>query len=227
MNDFVYLLSDDREEPYQIGQIVDFQKRNAKFGNLSRHVPDTYGVKVRMLKRLIELDPPTIKQYDLGQKPSSRDNRALYFTNEEMVFSALYLEGRCTVRHRDHISNFDTFKDREDTFHVTYELSSDVGRSPSRSDLIKMDVCRFDYSESAHADLRTEMRLQSFCKGAKKLRGMDIFAGAGGLSIGLDKAGAVETKWAIEFSSAAARAFKSNMPSITVSLRNYFEWKVN
>ncbi len=42
----------------------------------------------------------------------------------------------------------------------------------------------------------------------KKLRAMDIFSGCGGLTVGMDKTGIVETKWAVEFASSAALTFE-------------------
>ena len=44
--------------------------------------------------------------------------------------------------------------------------------------------------------------------GAARLAAMDIFAGCGGLSCGMHRAGAAETKWAIEYEKPAAEAFK-------------------
>ena len=41
---------------------------------------------------------------------------------------------------------------------------------------------------------------------------VDIFAGCGGLSEGLYRAGAARTKWAIEYEAPAAEAFKINNP---------------
>ena len=41
---------------------------------------------------------------------------------------------------------------------------------------------------------------------------MDIFAGCGGLSEGLHRAGAAVTKWAIEYEPPAAEAFRINNP---------------
>lgn len=46
------------------------------------------------------------------------------------------------------------------------------------------------------------------CRGAAKLATMDIFAGCGGLSCGMHKAGVAETKWSIEYEKPAAEAFK-------------------
>ncbi len=46
------------------------------------------------------------------------------------------------------------------------------------------------------------------CRNVAKLATMDIFAGCGGLTCGLHKAGAAETKWSIEYEQPAAEAFK-------------------
>ena len=49
-----------------------------------------------------------------------------------------------------------------------------------------------------------------------KLRGLDIFAGCGGLSHGLHESGVATTNWAIEIFDPAARAYKLNNPDCTV-----------
>ncbi len=53
--------------------------------------------------------------------------------------------------------------------------------------------------------------------GMKPLRCLDVFAGCGGLSLGLDQSGATESKWAIEFEPRAAEAFKLNFPDVAIS----------
>ena len=53
-----------------------------------------------------------------------------------------------------------------------------------------------------------DVRCCAFCRSMAKLATMDIFAGCGGLSCGLHKAGAAETKWSIEYEQPAAEAFK-------------------
>jgi DNA (cytosine-5)-methyltransferase 1 len=49
---------------------------------------------------------------------------------------------------------------------------------------------------------------------------MDIFAGCGGLSEGLHRAGAARTKWAIEYEPPAAEAFRLNNPQATTWCAN-------
>ena len=41
-----------------------------------------------------------------------------------------------------------------------------------------------------------------------KLRGLELFAGAGGLSAGLEQADFVQTQWAIEWSPSAACTYQ-------------------
>ncbi|KAG0303676.1 hypothetical protein BGZ98_006409 [Dissophora globulifera] len=50
----------------------------------------------------------------------------------------------------------------------------------------------------------------------KKLRALDIFSGCGGLSAGLRESGVVETRYAIEFMTSAAKTFRHNFPNATV-----------
>ena len=49
-----------------------------------------------------------------------------------------------------------------------------------------------------------------------KLKGMDIFAGAGGLTEGLHQSGACEMRYAVEIIEADARAYQLNNPQATV-----------
>ncbi len=53
--------------------------------------------------------------------------------------------------------------------------------------------------------------------GIKPLRCLDVFAGCGGLSLGLHQSRATESKWAIEFEPRAAEAFKLNFPDVAIS----------
>ena len=51
-------------------------------------------------------------------------------------------------------------------------------------------------------------------RGVASLATMDIFAGCGGLSCGLHRAGAAETKWSIEYEQPAAEAFKYGLSAL-------------
>jgi DNA (cytosine-5)-methyltransferase 1 len=47
------------------------------------------------------------------------------------------------------------------------------------------------------------------------LQALDLFAGAGGLSHGMEREG-INVKWAVEFNKAASKAFKLNHPDARV-----------
>ncbi|KAK1564400.1 hypothetical protein Q3G72_002431 [Acer saccharum] len=54
----------------------------------------------------------------------------------------------------------------------------------------------------------------------KRLATLDIFAGCGGLSDGLERAGVSLTKWAIEYEELAGEAFKLNHPEALMFVNN-------
>ncbi|KAJ4900746.1 DNA (cytosine-5)-methyltransferase 1 [Raphanus sativus] len=53
-----------------------------------------------------------------------------------------------------------------------------------------------------------------------RLATLDIFAGCGGMSKGLEQSGVSETKWAIEYEEQAGQAFQQNHPESTVFVNN-------
>jgi len=66
---------------------------------------------------------------------------------------------------------------------------------------------------AANKELQEEERYPHI---THRLKGMDIFAGCGGLSEGFHQAGASETSYAVEIIDPAAKAYKLNNPKATV-----------
>ena len=62
----------------------------------------------------------------------------------------------------------------------------------------------------------TDQNFPSYPPLKSKLRCLDIFAGAGGLSLGLHQSGVSTTNWAIEVNPSAAQAYQLNNPDCTV-----------
>ena len=62
----------------------------------------------------------------------------------------------------------------------------------------------------------TDRNFPSYPAMKTKLRCLDIFAGAGGLSLGLHQSGVSTTNWAIEVNPSAAQAYQLNNPDCTV-----------
>ncbi|KAH0558938.1 hypothetical protein GP486_004436 [Trichoglossum hirsutum] len=228
VHDFVYILQDSGNELYEIGQIREFvmaepleqheRARNIRKGHDQQHNSARVNeVRMKLLKRYDGLYLGHYTQLQDSEAPSTRDNRRLYLTNKSISVPVHRLEGKCIVRHIDDIDNLDAFKDLADTFYIADKLSSQIRNREEHliSELDRLDRKDILFSNATEFEFNEEQeRLSAFMSGARKLRGMDIFAGAGGLTIGLDQAGAVKTEWAIEFSSAAALALKSNLPYV-------------
>ena len=68
------------------------------------------------------------------------------------------------------------------------------------------NAARYPEDEGRHPEVR------------RRLRTLDVFAGCGGLSLGLEQAGIAESLWAIEHFEPAARAYELNNRGSTVIL---------
>jgi hypothetical protein len=125
------------------------------------------------------------------------------------------------VRHLEAIEDLDKFKDLDDTFYVADELV-DVSRDDQNNQQRLADLeplGKHDLQQSIDNDetLIIQMsRIEAFKAMGRKLRAMDVFGGAGGLTAGLDQSGAIVTEWAIEWDTFAAQTFKRNFPSAKV-----------
>jgi predicted RNA methylase len=57
-----------------------------------------------------------------------------------------------------------------------------------------------------------------------KLRSLDLFAGCGGLTWGLEASGLADCKWAVEWDEKAADSFRANFPNSKVFNEDVQEW---
>ncbi|KAG0198380.1 hypothetical protein BGX33_012367, partial [Mortierella sp. NVP41] len=69
-----------------------------------------------------------------------------------------------------------------------------------------------------------EDRMKEFLKDKAKLRAMDLFAGCGGLSLGLERSGVVDTRYAVKQDKSAASTFQQNFPNTRVETGR--EWVI-
>ncbi|KAK3817886.1 MAG: S-adenosyl-L-methionine-dependent methyltransferase [Linnemannia elongata] len=68
--------------------------------------------------------------------------------------------------------------------------------------------------------IQEEAKRNRLFKAGPKLCAMDIFAGCGGMSLGMKQSGMVETKYSIEFDQDAVATFIYNFPSVAVHNRD-------
>ncbi|KAJ3542763.1 hypothetical protein NM688_g5941 [Phlebia brevispora] len=93
---------------------------------------------------------------------------------------------------------------------------------PVNSKLLKMPLDQWlsyeDHFYFKTASLASPLKHSASkpCLQHSKLQGLELFAGAGGLSAGLEQAGFVQTRWAVEWMPSPASTFKANHPHATV-----------
>jgi hypothetical protein len=222
--DFVYLTPKETGEPYIIGQIIEI-KVNALHQWLKSSRPGKKAelrISAQVFKRYDTLFEPYLCEVAQGRVHNRRDCRRLYRDSVRPIsVSSDRLDGKCVVRHLEAIEDLDKFKDLDDTFYVADELV-DVSRDDQNNQQRLADLeplGKHDLQQSIDNDetLIIQMsRIEAFKAMGRKLRAMDVFGGAGGLTAGLDQSGAIVTEWAIEWDTFAAQTFKRNFPSAKV-----------
>ena len=122
--------------------------------------------------------------------------------------------------------------------HISNKIQEDTAFEWTQKGLL-----RFYYSEMFNTESRTLESLnveaknfepppgsiQDFPMLDEPLNMLDVFAGCGGLSIGLEQSGVAITKWAIEWEKDAAKAFKvSFFPNFScrfLNPNNFFQFE--
>ena len=148
-----------------------------------------------------------------------QDINKLYWTESIVDIEAETIEGLCYILPENKI--------QEDT---AFEWT-------------QKGLLRFYYSEMFNTESRTLESLnveakhfepppgsiQDFPMLDEPLNMLDVFAGCGGLSIGLEQSGVAITKWAIEWEKDAAKAFKvSFFPNFScrfLNPNNFFQFE--
>jgi hypothetical protein len=204
--DFVYIFSDERK-PYQIGQIKKISLDDE--GDLI--------VLVDLYMRYDRFHKDYFEKFQDGQNHSIQDNRRLYKASRTKSIWADSIDGKCYVQHHQDIENLERYKDQPDRFWADLQVDEMVdpyGEIRPR-DLVLLNT--LEYSKRTEKKLKAELkRIEAFQKNGKKLWGMDMFSGVGGLSMGMHMSGAVETLWAIERDTVACLTYKKNFPNTKV-----------
>ncbi|KAJ8647391.1 hypothetical protein MRB53_000414 [Persea americana] len=162
------------------------------------------------------------------EKAYSSDIREVYYTEEILSLSVEAVEGKCEVRRKHDLPSlnspgiFDHIFFCEDVYDPANgclkQLPANVNLWFSTDKTIpasKKGKGKCKQGESDPSDLDLSVAFQE-----NRLTTLDIFAGCGGLSEGLQKSGVSFTKWAIEHDQAAADAFSLNHPEATLFVEN-------
>ncbi|KAA8531274.1 hypothetical protein F0562_005983 [Nyssa sinensis] len=179
---------------------------------------DSTQVKVRRFFR-----PENIS----AEKAYCSNIREVYYSEETHFLSVEAIEGRCEVRKKHDLPSHDVLAIFEHIFFCEYLYDPSSGSLKQLPSDIKLR-----YSTGKVDDDATSRKKKGKCKEGEndekpnkaskenRLATLDIFAGCGGLSEGLQQSGVSITKWAIEYEDAAGDAFKLNHPDSLMFINN-------
>ncbi|KAJ1293196.1 hypothetical protein BS78_01G049700 [Paspalum vaginatum] len=188
-------------------------------GRSNKAHPESTEVNVRRFYR-----PDDIS----STKAYTSDIREVYYSEDIMSVPVALIEGKCEVRMKDDLPDSDLPVVLEHVFYCEHlfdpvtgalkqlppnaKLMSLIRKTPSASKKNKgKEICDGDIAGSdKQKDTSPENSLAT----------LDIFAGCGGLSEGLQLSGASHTKWAIEYEKPAGEAFGENHPEAAVFVEN-------
>ncbi|KAI9511110.1 S-adenosyl-L-methionine-dependent methyltransferase [Russula earlei] len=199
--DFIYAINEqDEDAPYIIAQIL----------NISQDTSQSVQIQIRQLKHYADL----VKQEQafINMANWKKDEERLFFTLNTETISAEHITGKCYIQHPALISNLEKWLSYENHFYVQdFSTKLSFMNMKGCDDLQMLDLSTFSYCEECYeGHIKTLEKQDSLKKENRPLQALEIFSGAGGLSIGLEGSGFVETKWAIEYSPSAARTFQFN-----------------
>ncbi|KQK12690.1 DNA (cytosine-5)-methyltransferase 1A [Brachypodium distachyon] len=230
VHDFLYVRPEffsrvDGHETYKAGRNVGLKPYvvchlhsiNAPAGSKKVN-PESTKVSVRRLYR-----PDDIS----SARAYSSDIREVYYSEDMLSVPVAMIEGKCEVTTKNNLpdSNLPVVVDH--VFYCEYLYDPDTGALKQLQSNVKLmtiarkaptskknkgkQICDSDQAGSDK---------QKAAASENSLATLDIFAGCGGLSEGLQLSGASHTKWAIEYEEPAGQAFGENHPEAAVFVEN-------
>ncbi|XP_010435242.1 PREDICTED: DNA (cytosine-5)-methyltransferase 4-like [Camelina sativa] len=237
LDDFVYVIP---EYITKDGSMKGERRKNFKCGR-------NIGLKAFIVGQLLEI--LVLNESQKGSTPSFQvklrrfyrpedisvenayksDIQELYYSQDIYVLPREAINGKCEVRkiydmplcHELYISDHIFFCE------LFYDSSTgSLKQLPSNmklnfSTIKDKNLQREKKQKGVESETDSEMFVKPDVVPKKmRLATLDIFAGCGGMSHGLEKAGVSETKWAIEYEEPAGKAFKENHPNALVFVEN-------
>ncbi|KZP00453.1 S-adenosyl-L-methionine-dependent methyltransferase [Calocera viscosa TUFC12733] len=204
--DFAYFRGKKRQEgsqPFRVGQIREF--RGSEQGQR---------VIVQLFDRFDNLNGLLDEDF---QEP--KDSCHLYASRVLYTMPTAELRGRCVVRHYEELQHdARNLYPRNDEFYVKYlcraegltgALTKDSFVLLQPSDLTQCTDAQCKETRSSWNEVPTE-----------PLSCLELFHGAGALSLGLEQAGCITTKWAIDANPNAHMTLRANFPDVAAILQD-------
>ncbi|KAL2556502.1 DNA (cytosine-5)-methyltransferase 1 [Forsythia ovata] len=188
----------------------------AKLGEIS-----STQIKVRRFFRPEDISP---------EKAYSSDITEIYYSEETQTIPVVVIEGKCEVRKKNDLPFHDYPAILDHIFfceHVYDPVEGSLKQLPAHIKLKYSsgkqeddDASRKKKGKTREGENVSGVKTPLEASQGNCLATLDIFAGCGGLSEGLQQSGVSITKWAIEYDEAAGDAFKLNHPASSVFIKN-------
>ncbi|KAL9229339.1 hypothetical protein vseg_004816 [Gypsophila vaccaria] len=198
-------------KPFVICQILEVLMPKAS----KKSDPDSIKVKARRYFR-----PEDIS----AEKAYRSDIREVYYSEEIQVLAVAAIQGKCEVRRKHDLPAINYPAVFEHVFFCEHLYDCDSGAikqlpiGVKLSPVIDDTMVRKKKGKVKEGDDNDGLKEKDSFK--NQLATLDIFAGCGGLSEGLERAGVSQTKWAIEYEEPAGEAFNLNHPEASVFVNN-------
>ncbi|CAA7027839.1 unnamed protein product [Microthlaspi erraticum] len=179
----------------------------------------SFEVSVRRFHRPEDISP---------EKAYASDIQEVYYSEDTYVLHPEAIQGKCEVRKKIDMPLRREYPISENIFFCEHFFDSSNGSLRQLPANIKpkfskiKDDTLLRKKKGKGVESETDSAAVKPVDAAKEMRlaTLDIFAGCGGLSQGLEQAGVSATKWAIEYEEPAGQAFRQNHPESTVFVDN-------
>ncbi|XP_020578797.1 DNA (cytosine-5)-methyltransferase 1B-like [Phalaenopsis equestris] len=162
-------------------------------------------------------------------KAYTADIREVYYSEDLHEVPIDMIQGKCSVIKKNNLPSLDLPVIMDHIFFCECFYDPTQGslkQLPSNSKLwatirSTLNPCKMKKGkEKCEEGQQTERNMWKELPQENRLATLDIFAGCGGLSEGLQQSGATFTKWAIEYEEAAGEAFNKNHPDAHMFIDN-------
>ncbi|XP_027178406.1 DNA (cytosine-5)-methyltransferase 1B-like [Coffea eugenioides] len=164
------------------------------------------------------------------EKAYCSDVREIYYSQETHTLPVETIEGKCEVRKKQDLPSEEVPAIFDHVFFCEHLYDPSKGSLKQMPSHIKLrysprnysddDACRKKKGKCKEGEYNVGVERVKRTSQENYLATLDIFAGCGGLSEGLQQSGVSITKWAIEYEEAAGDAFKLNHPESLVFINN-------
>ncbi|KAK7034044.1 hypothetical protein VNI00_012475 [Paramarasmius palmivorus] len=147
---------------------------------------------------------------EFKEEDDCAEERRLYLKPDIERIDFAKIDGKCYARHLVNQATIADWIKNDDHWYLNEKENED-------GDLVHLKSKHFKVCDHCLSERESELReFKDNLKGNGRLRGLELFSGAGGLGTGMNLSGFVDTRWAAEFSPAAASSYRENHPNTEV-----------